>query len=153
VGNFRQRRQVCAWRGGGPARRRGAVLPALARARPRRGAEPPHLRVRHAGSGHHRAAAAAGVRRKAGPALARGGRLLTAHPFPPRRLEVAAVREDLPILGTRVHGRPLAYLDNAATTQKPRAVLEAMDRLYTTSYANIHRGLHSLSARATAAFE
>jgi cysteine desulfurase / selenocysteine lyase len=67
--------------------------------------------------------------------------------------DLAAVREDFPILHMRVYGRPLAYLDNAASMQKPRAVLEAMDRLYTTGYANIHRGVHWLSERATSAFE
>ena len=62
-------------------------------------------------------------------------------------------REDFPILSREVHGRPLVYLDNAATTQKPRAVLEAMDALYTTSNANVHRGIHTLSQEATALHE
>lgn len=62
-------------------------------------------------------------------------------------------REDFPILSREVHGRPLVYLDNAATTQKPRAVLEAMDALYTTCNANVHRGIHTLSQEATALHE
>ena len=62
-------------------------------------------------------------------------------------------REDFPILSREVHGRPLVYLDNAATTQKPRAVLEAMDSLYTTCNANVHRGIHTLSQEATALHE
>ena len=62
-------------------------------------------------------------------------------------------REDFPILSREVHGRPLVYLDNAATTQKPRAVLEAMDELYTTYNANVHRGIHTLSQEATALHE
>ena len=62
-------------------------------------------------------------------------------------------REDFPILSREVHGRPLVYLDNAATTQKPRAVLEAMDALYTTCNANVHRGIHMLSQEATALHE
>ena len=62
-------------------------------------------------------------------------------------------REDFPILNREVHGRPLVYLDNAATTQKPRAVLEAMDALYTTCNANVHRGIHTLSQEATALHE
>lgn len=62
-------------------------------------------------------------------------------------------REDFPILSREVHGRPLVYLDNAATTQKPRAVLEAMDELYTTCNANVHRGIHTLSQEATALHE
>lgn len=62
-------------------------------------------------------------------------------------------REDFPILSREVYGRPLVYLDNAATTQKPRAVLEAMDALYTTCNANVHRGIHTLSQEATALHE
>ncbi len=62
-------------------------------------------------------------------------------------------RPDFPLLSREVHGRPLVYLDNAATTQKPRAVLEAMDRFYTTCNANVHRGIHTLSQEATALHE
>lgn len=62
-------------------------------------------------------------------------------------------RPDFPLLSREVHGRPLVYLDNAATTQKPRAVLEAMDALYTTCNANVHRGIHTLSQEATALHE
>lgn len=58
-------------------------------------------------------------------------------------------RNDFPILHTQVHGRPLVYLDNAATTQKPRQVVEATDAFYYTSNANVHRGVHHLSQRAT----
>jgi cysteine desulfurase/selenocysteine lyase len=71
----------------------------------------------------------------------------------PAAFDVAAVREDFPILGQIVRGRPLAYLDNAATTQKPRAVIDAISRFYTHSNANVHRGLHDLSEQATAAYE
>jgi cysteine desulfurase / selenocysteine lyase len=69
------------------------------------------------------------------------------------RLDVARVRSEFPILATRVHGRPLVYLDNAATTQKPRAVIESLDRYYRTENANIHRGVHYLSQLATEAYE
>lgn len=65
----------------------------------------------------------------------------------------AQVREDFPALSQTVYGKPLVYLDNAATTQKPRAVIEAMNRFYLTDCANIHRGVHLLSERATAAYE
>lgn len=58
-------------------------------------------------------------------------------------------RNDFPILHTQVHGRPLVYLDNAATTQKPRQVVEAMEAFYYESNANVHRGVHHLSQRAT----
>jgi cysteine desulfurase/selenocysteine lyase len=67
--------------------------------------------------------------------------------------DVEAIRADFPILAGRVHGRPLAYLDNAATTQKPRAVVDAISSYYTGFNANVHRGVHELSERATAAFE
>jgi cysteine desulfurase/selenocysteine lyase len=65
----------------------------------------------------------------------------------------ARLREEFPILAIEAHGRRLAYLDNAATTQKPRAVLDALDTYYRTGNANVHRGVHLLSERATAAFE
>jgi cysteine desulfurase/selenocysteine lyase len=67
--------------------------------------------------------------------------------------DVAAIRADFPILGTSVHGKPLVYLDNAATTQKPRVVLDALTAYYTSSNANVHRGVHYLSGRATDQFE
>ncbi len=63
--------------------------------------------------------------------------------------DVDTVRRDFPILASRVHDRPLVYLDNAATTQKPQAVIDAIVDYYTTSNANIHRGVHRLSVVAT----
>jgi cysteine desulfurase/selenocysteine lyase len=71
----------------------------------------------------------------------------------PARLDVERVRADFPILERRVHGKPLAYLDNAATAQKPRQVTEAIDRYYREYNANIHRGVHTLSMEATTAYE
>ena len=68
-------------------------------------------------------------------------------------LDPIALRADFPVLAREVHGRPLAYLDNAASSQKPCAVIEAMDAFYRTHYANIHRGVHTLSEEATAAYE
>ncbi len=65
----------------------------------------------------------------------------------------AALRDDFPILDQDVHGQPLIYLDNAATTQKPRAVLQALEQYYEHDNANVHRGIHTLSNRATAGFE
>lgn len=70
----------------------------------------------------------------------------------PRR-DVAAVRQDFPVLSGTANGRPLVYLDNAATSQKPRAVIEALTRFYQAENANIHRGVHELSQRATLAYE
>jgi cysteine desulfurase / selenocysteine lyase len=72
---------------------------------------------------------------------------------PAALFDVAAVRADFPALHQRVHGRPLVYLDNAATTQKPVAVLDALRHYYEADNANIHRGVHTLSERATAAYE
>ncbi|MDX8401675.1 MAG: cysteine desulfurase [Mariprofundaceae bacterium] len=68
-------------------------------------------------------------------------------------LDVAGVRAQFPVLDQEVHGRPLVYLDNAATTQKPRAVIDAVRRFYERDNANVHRGVHALSERATAAYE
>ncbi len=70
-----------------------------------------------------------------------------------RAFDVARVREDFPILQTQVNGKPLVYLDNAASAQKPTAVITAMTELMHTSYANVHRGLHALSTAATEGYE
>jgi cysteine desulfurase / selenocysteine lyase len=67
--------------------------------------------------------------------------------------DVARVREDFPALKQQVHGRPLVYLDNAATAQKPRAVLDAMERFYLEECANVHRAVHLLGERATRDYE
>ena len=67
--------------------------------------------------------------------------------------DVERVREDFPVLKQKVHGKPLVYLDNAATSQKPLAVIEAIRRFYEVDCANIHRGVHELSQRSTAAYE
>jgi cysteine desulfurase/selenocysteine lyase len=67
--------------------------------------------------------------------------------------DVASVREDFPILQRQVHGKPLVYLDNAATTQKPRAVIEALVHFYEHHNANIHRAIHALGEEATGAYE
>ena len=67
--------------------------------------------------------------------------------------DLSALRDDFPVLNQSVHGHPLVYLDNAATTQKPRAVLNVLRDYYEKDNANVHRGLHELSNRATAAYE
>jgi len=71
----------------------------------------------------------------------------------PRRLDVERLRAEFPILRQRVGEKPLVYLDNASTTQKPRAVIDAIARFYSDDYANIHRGVYALSERATQAYE
>lgn len=67
--------------------------------------------------------------------------------------DVAALRRDFPILGQTVRGKPLVYLDNAATSQKPQAVIRALERYYSEQNANVHRGVHHLSEQATVAYE
>lgn len=67
--------------------------------------------------------------------------------------DVARVRQDFPALGMQVYGKPLIYLDNAASAQKPSAVLDRMTQAYTSEYANVHRGLHYLANAATEAYE
>jgi cysteine desulfurase/selenocysteine lyase len=103
---------------------------------------------------------------KSGAAGRRGGRTATAHrnePFleaaaprprgPAGPLDVDRIRGDFPILRQRAHGRRLVYLDNAATTQKPQAVIDAVSHFYTHENANIHRGVHRLSEQATVAYD
>src|SRR6201987_5789532 len=63
------------------------------------------------------------------------------------------LRKDFPILDQKVHGHPLIYFDNAATAQKPRAVIDALVHYYERDNANVHRGIHELSNRATTAYE
>ena len=71
----------------------------------------------------------------------------------PGGFDVEAVRADFPILARQVHGKPLVYLDNGASAQKPRAVIDAVSHAYENEYANVHRGLHFLSNAATEAYE
>jgi cysteine desulfurase/selenocysteine lyase len=70
-----------------------------------------------------------------------------------RPMDIPAIRRDFPALSQQVHGRPLAWLDNAATTQKPQSVIDALANFYAHDNSNIHRGAHTLAARATDAFE
>ena len=71
------------------------------------------------------------------------------NPFDPK-----ALRADFPILDTRVHGdKPLVYLDNAATTQRPRQVVQRISDFYTQQYSNVHRGIHALSEQSTDLYE
>ena len=67
--------------------------------------------------------------------------------------DVAEIRKDFPILKQKVHGKPLVYFDNGATSQKPQQVIDALSRYYSAENSNIHRGVHDLSERATAAYE
>src|SRR6266478_1486741 len=82
--------------------------------------------------------------------------MITEATMPKKRKQAvdwSALRDDFPILDQKVHGQPLIYFDNAATTQKPRVVIETLRRYYEHDNANVHRGIHELSNRATTAFE
>lgn len=81
------------------------------------------------------------------------GNIAAEVPMAGRSFDVERVRADFPVLQQQVHGKPLVYLDNAATTQKPRQVIECIERYYRWDNANIHRGVHQLSERATRAYE
>ena len=69
------------------------------------------------------------------------------------KLDARKLRADFPVFDHPIHGKPLAYLDSASSSQKPRPVLDAMREFYETSYANVHRGVYSLAERATAGYE
>ena len=84
---------------------------------------------------------------KEGPTRAARGRMRGSG------LDVAAIRRDFPILAREVYGKPLVYLDNAASAQKPKLVLDRIQQAYTSEYANVHRGLHYLANAATEAYE
>ena len=73
--------------------------------------------------------------------------------MPAHKLDPTTIRRDFPILAREVHGHPLVYLDSAASSQKPEAVLQAMDRYYRCSNANVHRGVHTLAEEATELYE
>ncbi|MBL1406350.1 MAG: aminotransferase class V-fold PLP-dependent enzyme, partial [Rhizobiales bacterium] len=67
--------------------------------------------------------------------------------------DLEAIRADFPILSRQIHGKPLVYLDNGASSQKPRAVIDAVSHVYEDEYSNVHRGLHFLSNATTDAYE
>ena len=69
------------------------------------------------------------------------------------KFDVARIREDFPVLRQKIHGKPLIYFDNGATSQKPQIVIDTLSRYYSAENSNIHRGVHHLSERATAAYE
>src|SRR5947199_9248813 len=70
-----------------------------------------------------------------------------------KKLDARALRADFPIFEQVIHGKPLAYLDSAVTSHKPRQVLDKLRTFYETSYANVHRGVYTLSERATEEYE
>src|SRR5579884_2669367 len=78
---------------------------------------------------------------------------MTSQPLSKVSFDVARLRRDFPILAEKVNGKPLVYLDNAASAQKPRQVIEAVENFTTHEYANVHRGVHFLSSAATDRYE
>ena len=68
-------------------------------------------------------------------------------------LDIAKIREEFPILDQEINGKPLVYLDNAASSQKPLSVINSISNYYLKDHANIHRGVHTLSQRATSRYE
>ncbi len=93
------------------------------------------------------------ARSDAAPGEKSGATAEASSPGGQRAFDVARLRQDFPILSSRVHGKPLIYLDNAATTQKPRAVIDALKHYYEAQNANIHRGVYTLSQEATNVYE
>src|SRR5437867_11277803 len=81
------------------------------------------------------------------------GGIMSAERKPALDLDVSGARKDFPALHQEVHGKAVVYLDNAATTQKPTAVMDAIDRLYRLDCSNVHRGVHVQSERAEQALE
>src|SRR5439155_12856561 len=158
--------QVHPRRGGGAASARGALLFEESRPGRRGRARAPHVRVRARGSRPDRGGAHPGVRRPDAPGTTRdeaggedeGARMITDSVSRVRELrttdwDVERVRRDFPALHQEVHGKPLVYLDNAATSQKPQVVIDALTAYYARDNANVHRGVHLLSERATDAYE
>jgi cysteine desulfurase / selenocysteine lyase len=78
---------------------------------------------------------------------------MSANPVPRSSFDAAAIRRDFPILSQSINGKPLVYLDNAASSQRPQAVIDAVSHYYEHDHANVHRGVHALSQRATDLFE
>src|SRR5262249_19733061 len=151
--NLRRRRAVRPRRDLRRPRRGSAVLPQGARhpGQGGRGLADPGLR--RGGGGGDRARRPARRADGSGRRLARAAGM-TMHPAVTNgAYDVARIREDFPILAMQVYGKPLVYLDNAASAQKPKAVLERLERAYISEYANVHRGLHYLANAATEAYE
>ena len=82
-----------------------------------------------------------------------GMNAVTAKVATPAKLDADRLRRDFPILSREVHGKPLVFLDSAASAQKPQCVIDAVSHCYEAEYANIHRGVYWLSARATEVYE
>src|SRR5262249_49259139 len=136
--------------------RRGPLLPALARHRRGRRAGAPDLRLRRRrGRAHPGRSRASGRRARARRPAGRAAMssVTLREPAAASTYDVEAIRRDFPILSTKVYDKPLVYLDNAASAQKPQSVIDAERDVYEKCYANIHRGVHWLSVHATDAYD
>src|SRR5690606_29294190 len=160
--DLRRRREMQSRRDGRRARFRADVLPEVSRDRRADGSRAPDFRLRapavEAACG--RAAAHAREPARRGPASGAaglgGGRMSASVATPRGRgriTDIASLRDRFPGLAQRVNGKPLAYLDNAASSQCPDVVLDAMLEQQRSNHANVHRGVHALSERATEAYE
>src|ERR1700689_1749272 len=114
---------------------------------PRVELRPPDRRSTHAAGGRAGARPPSRGRRRRRVARRTGGRgrgAMTTHVAPPSALDVARIRADFPILDRKIGTHPLVYLDSAATSQKPKAVVDTIDAYYASTNANVHRGVHTL---------
>jgi selenocysteine lyase/cysteine desulfurase len=93
------------------------------------------------------------MKRRDEPSSATASAVLDERNESPAHFDVQKIRAQFPVLTRKIHGKPLVYFDNAATTQKPKSVIDAIERYYKHENANIHRGVHTLSQEATAAYE
>src|SRR5262249_46853240 len=149
-----RRRAVRAWRDCRSARRESQVLSDGARNPGKRGRGTAHPIVRRRGHRDDRARRRARRPHVRGRALAGGEGTMSVHPAVSNgAYDLTRIRADFPILAMQVYGKPLVYLDNAASAQKPQAVLDRLNEAYTREYANVHRGLHYLANAATEAYE
>ena len=155
TGDLRRRRAMRPRRDGWRARRGAEILSDGARHSGRRGRGASDPGVPGRGDRRHRACRhARGADRTGGRVVARARIGFEMHPAVSNgAYDVNRIRADFPILATKVYGKPLVYLDNAASAQKPQAVLDRLNQAYTSQYANVHRGLHYLANEATEAYE
>src|SRR5690606_32657920 len=160
--DLRGRREVQPWRDGRRDRPGADVLSPLARHRRGERSRAPDLRVcepsaRAARPGAAPRAGRAARRGTASGAAGLGGHRMSASAAKPEQLgkitDIGSLRSRFPALAQRVRGKPLAYLDNAASSQCPDVVLDAMLEQQRSNHANVHRGVHTLSERATEAYE
>src|SRR6185436_5934826 len=156
AGDLRRRREVQPRRDDRTARCCRPLLPALARPRRSRGARAPDPCIRRVDRDVDESAGGPDLPRAAARGALQGDFMSAAIVSSrPRSVDfdVARIRRDFPILDQQVNGKPLVFLDSAASSQRPRTVIEAIDHYYEHDHANVHRGVYTLSQRATDAYE